>query len=34
MGTIGLSKANRLFWLGRYLERVYTSLKATRQIFD
>lgn len=34
MGTIGLSKANRLFWLGRYLERVYTSLKATRPLFD
>lgn len=34
MGTIGLSKVNRLFWLGRYLERVYTTLKATRGMFD
>lgn len=34
MGTITLSKANRLFWLGRYLERVYTSLKASRPLFE
>ena len=34
MGTIGLSRTNRLFWLGRYLERVYTTLKATRTMFD
>ena len=34
MGTIGLSRTNRLFWLGRYLERVYTTLKATRAMFD
>ncbi len=34
MGTIGLSKANRLFWLGRYFERVYTLLKATRPLFE
>ena len=34
MGTIGLSRTNRLFWLGRYLERVYTTLKATRSMFD
>ena len=34
MGTIGLSRTNRLFWLGRYLERVYTTLKATRGMFD
>lgn len=34
MGTITLSKANRLFWLGRYLERVYTAIKATRPLFD
>lgn len=34
MGTIGLSKANRLFWLGRYFERVYTTLKVTRPLFE
>lgn len=34
MGAITLSKANRLFWLGRYLERVYTTIKATRDIFE
>lgn len=34
MGTITLSKANRLFWLGRYLERVYTAITATRPIFE
>ena len=25
MGTVTLSKQNRLFWLGRYAERVYTT---------
>lgn len=34
MGVITLSKANRLFWLGRYLERVYTTIKATRDLFE
>ena len=34
MGTLSLSKAGRLFWLGRYTERVYTSLKNTRPIYD
>ncbi|MGN0983789.1 MAG: alpha-E domain-containing protein [Gemmiger sp.] len=34
MGAITLSKANRLFWLGRYLERVYTTITATRSLFD
>ena len=34
MGAVTLSKANRLFWLGRYLERVYTGIKATKTIFD
>lgn len=34
MGTITLSKANRLFWLGRYLERVYTGIRLTRDLFD
>ena len=25
MDTVTLSKQNRLFWLGRYVERVYTT---------
>lgn len=28
------SKANRLFWLGRYAERVYTSLHLVRKYLD
>ncbi|MCD8025606.1 MAG: alpha-E domain-containing protein [Clostridiales bacterium] len=27
MGIITLEKSNNLFWLGRYIERVYTTLK-------
>lgn len=34
MGVITLSKANRLFWLGRYLERVYTTILASRPLFE
>ena len=34
MGAITLSKANRLYWLGRYLERAYTAIKATRDLFE
>lgn len=34
MGTLSLSKAGRLYWLGRYTERVYTSLKETKNIYD
>ena len=34
MGTLTVSKTNRLFWLGRYLERVYTALDEARTIFD
>lgn len=34
MGTVTLNKTNRMYWLGRYLERVYTTLKATRPLFD
>jgi uncharacterized alpha-E superfamily protein len=33
MGAV-LSKANRLYWLGRYNERVYTSLQYMTRIFD
>lgn len=28
------AKTNRLFWLGRYVERVYTSLHLVRKYFD
>ena len=34
MGTLTVSKTNRLFWLGRYLERVYAALKESKAIFD
>ncbi|MDR1728231.1 MAG: alpha-E domain-containing protein [Acidobacteriota bacterium] len=33
MGSV-LSKTNRLFWLGRYNERVYTSLKFVVALYD
>src|SRR5574344_36688 len=32
--TITPSKANRLFWLGRYAERVYTCLHIVRKCLD
>lgn len=34
MGTLSLSKAGRLFWLGRYTERVYAQLKETKKLYD
>ncbi len=34
MGNVSLSKASRLYWLGRYTERVYTGLRSVRHIFD
>lgn len=34
MGTVTLSKASRLYWLGRYTERVYTGLRCVKDIFD
>ena len=34
MGIISLNKASRLYWLGRYTERVYTGLKEVRPIYD
>lgn len=34
MGTLSLTKAGRLFWLGRYTERVYSSLKASKGVYD
>ncbi|MBQ3690986.1 MAG: alpha-E domain-containing protein [Bacteroidales bacterium] len=32
--SISLTKANRLFWLGRYVERVYISLNAVKKYID
>lgn len=32
--TISAMKANRLYWLGRYTERVYTSLHFLRRCYD
>lgn len=34
MDTITLSKQNRLFWLGRYSERVYTSIQVMMADYD
>lgn len=34
MGIITLEKADRLFWLGRYAERVYTTIKEYFAGFD
>lgn len=31
---ISASKANRLFWLGRYVERVYMTLHLLRNVYD
>lgn len=34
MGLVTLSKQNRLFWLGRYAERVYTTVQFLMQTYD
>lgn len=34
MGAISLSKSNRLFWLGRYTERVFTTLPYILNNYD
>lgn len=34
MGTISLEHGDRLFWLGRYTERVFTTLKALEKHYD
>lgn len=34
MGIISLNMASRLYWLGRYTERVYTGLKQVKDIYD
>lgn len=32
--VISANKANRLFWLGRYVERVYMTLHLMRRVYD
>ena len=34
MGIIGVEKAGHLYWLGRYTERVFTTLKAFFKYYD
>ncbi|MCM1299749.1 MAG: alpha-E domain-containing protein [Firmicutes bacterium] len=34
MGTISIDHSDRLFWLGRYTERAFTTLKALEALFD
>ena len=34
MGNVSLSKQNRLFWLGRYSERVYTCIQMMQEQYD
>ena len=34
MGIISIEKADHLYWLGRYTERVYTTLRVFFHIYD
>ena len=34
MGTISVEKANNLFWLGRYAERTFTTLREFHNYYD
>ncbi|MCR5168421.1 MAG: alpha-E domain-containing protein [Oscillospiraceae bacterium] len=34
MGTISVEHSDRLYWLGRYTERTFTTLKALQKIID
>ncbi len=34
MGTISLEHSDRLYWLGRYTERFFTTLKALGKVYD
>ena len=34
MGIISLEQANRLYWLGRYTERVYTTIRLYSRCYD
>ncbi|MGN0585068.1 MAG: alpha-E domain-containing protein [Ruminococcus sp.] len=34
MGTISIEHSDRLYWLGRYTERVFTTLKTLHELID
>ena len=34
MGIISLEKINHLYWLGRYTERVFTTIKSFEGYYD
>ena len=34
MGTISLEHGSRLYWLGRYTERAFTTLAALQDLYD
>ncbi len=34
MGTISVEHSDRLYWLGRYTERVFTTLKTLQELID
>ncbi len=34
MGTISLEHSNRLYWLGRYTERFFTTLRSLDKLYD
>ena len=34
MGTISLEHGSRLYWLGRYTERAFTTLDALQALYD
>lgn len=34
MGTISIEHGDKLFWLGRYTERVFSTLKAIKKVYD
>ena len=34
MGIVSVEKANHLYWLGRYTERVFTTLKRFISVYD
>lgn len=34
MGTISVEHGDRLFWLGRYTERAYTTIKSLEKLYD
>lgn len=34
MGIVSVEKANHLYWLGRYTERVFTTLKGFISVYS